>query len=782
MRRIREWLSRTLQKPLYKQLFAFLLILGCLFILATSVSVLTFQSVLKSKGRQRLISSYEIIPRSLDSLFKDFLSEPMEQLFHKPSIKTIAFTTKTHPAGELLTMEVYNDLQDFSSRLSLIDTTILFIPDADSFISTSNGKLRSITPDRKKYYDGLIYGYNSGTLKRSQLSDNNINTFLFRYDENYIISKDYTVKNGSVIATLFIMLNSKEFTNYLRSIYNFDTDYSIHIFDENNHPIMTSNSSINFSDPDELLRLQTSPSHTMEKDRQLMIYFPCDYLPWYSVVVTNKIADGLSTIYLLFAFSIGLMVTLLAFILITFKINHPLNVIVDKLKPYSDADGSSIYDFGEFGRAVSRMSERTDHLNSILSAASKDILTGLFSNLISGRSMPLDYLKTTLSASAYGFFMNNVYVSAALQYKFSTVSQTKTRYQIMKMVEHAMNEYVTQHSSCVYFVLPVDTRFYALILSFNEKTTISQGRQHIASIKGFVEGKMYAAGFPVQMEFGHIYHSILDVALSYHEAQKKHQCEVNISRLEPSEIITENEANGDSALDDASFNNVKIEEYDQMHERAEQITDMIKRDGVVDVEELVSRIISGLSQSLSFADQKRTALRLIGYLLEIMATSGLESPNNANDEYAELLELNADTLTPDDLSAKICEIIISLCERFDYFMKKRNHPLIAAAIGYIETNYKNPDLTLNSIAEYTKVAPNYLSNRFSKLTGKSLFSYITEYRISKSIELMMDNELDINAIAEQCGFGSSRNYIRHFKKYNGATPGAYRKQLLQTDK
>lgn len=118
----------------------------------------------------------------------------------------------------------------------------------------------------------------------------------------------------------------------------------------------------------------------------------------------------------------------------------------------------------------------------------------------------------------------------------------------------------------------------------------------------------------------------------------------------------------------------------------------------------------------------------------------------------------------------------TLCQDFSDALKKLRNPYILAAQDYIEQNYSNPDLSLEEIAESLKIAPNYLSTIFSKNLGIKLFEYVNEHRLEKSIELLLGTDKTVNDISMECGFGSSRNYIRIFKKYKDNTPGAYRKQ------
>ena len=53
--------------------------------------------------------------------------------------------------------------------------------------------------------------------------------------------------------------------------------------------------------------------------------------------------------------------------------------------------------------------------------------------------------------------------------------------------------------------------------------------------------------------------------------------------------------------------------------------------------------------------------------------------------------------------------------------------------------------------------------------------YITHYKINYSKKLLKIQNKSIKEISFECGFDSSSNFIREFKKRNKMTPKEYRK-------
>lgn len=63
---------------------------------------------------------------------------------------------------------------------------------------------------------------------------------------------------------------------------------------------------------------------------------------------------------------------------------------------------------------------------------------------------------------------------------------------------------------------------------------------------------------------------------------------------------------------------------------------------------------------------------------------------------------------------------------------------IVKAIDYANEKYSDPDLTVESICAYLNVSYAYFSTVFKKETGKSFTSYLTDIRLKKAVELLLE--------------------------------------------
>ncbi|WP_251563876.1 helix-turn-helix domain-containing protein [Paenibacillus pasadenensis] len=106
--------------------------------------------------------------------------------------------------------------------------------------------------------------------------------------------------------------------------------------------------------------------------------------------------------------------------------------------------------------------------------------------------------------------------------------------------------------------------------------------------------------------------------------------------------------------------------------------------------------------------------------------------------------------------------------------KQVTNQYVAKTIAYMEAHYTS-NLSITEIAERIGVSSGHLSRTFKAETGKSMLEYLTEFRINKSKELLNSCNDSLHEIGQSVGYNDVQSFIRFFKKYEGMTPGEYRK-------
>lgn len=100
--------------------------------------------------------------------------------------------------------------------------------------------------------------------------------------------------------------------------------------------------------------------------------------------------------------------------------------------------------------------------------------------------------------------------------------------------------------------------------------------------------------------------------------------------------------------------------------------------------------------------------------------------------------------------------------------------IINSAIRYIDKNYADEDISLNSVAQALGISPNYLSACFSRKMEISFVEYITRKRMERARQLLQRTELRTGEIAAEVGYRDSRYFSFVFRKTQGCTPRAFR--------
>ncbi|CAI6052341.1 HTH-type transcriptional activator RhaR [Cohnella sp. JJ-181] len=92
----------------------------------------------------------------------------------------------------------------------------------------------------------------------------------------------------------------------------------------------------------------------------------------------------------------------------------------------------------------------------------------------------------------------------------------------------------------------------------------------------------------------------------------------------------------------------------------------------------------------------------------------------------------------------------------------------------VQANYKDLNLSLQSVSDMLKMSSVYVGRLFKKAEGMSLADYINEVRLAHTMQLLEKGDYTVNEIMEETGFSNQSHFFRSFKKKFGTTPREYR--------
>ena len=96
--------------------------------------------------------------------------------------------------------------------------------------------------------------------------------------------------------------------------------------------------------------------------------------------------------------------------------------------------------------------------------------------------------------------------------------------------------------------------------------------------------------------------------------------------------------------------------------------------------------------------------------------------------------------------------------------------------NYIKENYRDKNLSIDTIAAHFYMSPQYIPKLFKKAFDISIMQYITNTRISAAKTLIQTQDMGIKNIAEAVGYDDANYFSRLFKKKTGMTYTEYKKQ------
>ena len=108
--------------------------------------------------------------------------------------------------------------------------------------------------------------------------------------------------------------------------------------------------------------------------------------------------------------------------------------------------------------------------------------------------------------------------------------------------------------------------------------------------------------------------------------------------------------------------------------------------------------------------------------------------------------------------------------------KKSGSVICDRALAIMESRFADPELSLNSISSEISVSPNYLSTLIKRSTGNTFIDLLTRKRMGTAKELLLGTSMKIREISEKCGYNDQHYFSYCFKKYEGISPNACRRQ------
>lgn len=191
--------------------------------------------------------------------------------------------------------------------------------------------------------------------------------------------------------------------------------------------------------------------------------------------------------------------------------------------------------------------------------------------------------------------------------------------------------------------------------------------------------------------------------------------------------------------------------------------------------------IADFVNSYLFSIQEALKSRLFqNYLvfhIHFVTVAYVESIGCDKKEFLDMLgeeQIQDVNLSTEELSRYIQNIFQKAMELRDRESANQSKKILKKAIDYIEENFAQETLSLNTVANAVNVSANYFSAIFSQEMQVTFIEYVTQKRMEKAKKLLRQTEKHAGDIALLVGYKDPHYFSFVFKKTQGCTPREYR--------
>lgn len=771
------------------RLFLLLFICGLCFALTANQITNYFRDQepnINEALQEYLTSSFS---SNINNLYIYDIDKRMEDFMNSSAVTGFFFCSEQYPAADDLISYLESQLTYMADHSDYITAAALYASASNTcvFSQTDNTEASEL----HELLNDMIYNYNSNAFDKNKLTSDGFNTFLFKYEDYVVFSKDLTTLSGSSYSTMFFLMDPDAFSSFIYRA-NGMIPYKASIYDSHNVLLFTNSNQSKEENYSRLISFSTDEVFSAPSESSIYIYTSSDVTGLQYLLEMEQLPLSGSSSSSPFILVICAMASLLLSWMIFEGLHHKFRIPLTHLRHTAEhlelSSGSSPSDLAaQTEKKVSSLIMENTFLKNIIEATSAEALAHLFTRLITGENIEAEEAQITLRSTKDGFRIDDIYIAGIIHQNISDFIPANNRVKILNMLNSVFDKF-KEKNQCALCAFLYDEKSIVIIASFPAGTSIAKGKARINALTQQINEGSVFLNLPMFVAFGHMYSSILDLSFSYNEAFKSMHYQV-ATFLETAGIARDVSTDENAAVseeppsaDETSEISDISDTAEQIDHRAAQIAELIWENKEEGLPSLISRTLRKIFEAKELSEQENLSRRLISAVTSHMLSYPFVNDRHLSNVYDDLSILIQNGTDSDSLQECLRTSLSTLCQDFSNTLKKQRNPYITASQEYIESHYSNPDLSLEEIAESLKIAPNYLSTIFSKNLGIKLFEYVNEYRLEKSIDLLLHTDKTVNDISIECGFGSSRNYIRIFKKHKDNTPGAYRKQQISVHK
>ena len=170
---------------------------------------------------------------------------------------------------------------------------------------------------------------------------------------------------------------------------------------------------------------------------------------------------------------------------------------------------------------------------------------------------------------------------------------------------------------------------------------------------------------------------------------------------------------------------------------------------------------------------KNIYFRLLSLIMDQTDLDGITSRKSDDDQF--LWDVISRINTLNDLENFALEKLDSFIHQ--YKNRSKTSLTVSTILHQIHQHYAEPTFSISQISQSVGLSVAYICVLFRQETGKTINTYITEYRMEKAKALLKKPNLKNSDIAAMVGYNDGDYFSRNFKKITGYSPSEYREKF-----
>ena len=321
-------------------------------------------------------------------------------------------------------------------------------------------------------------------------------------------------------------------------------------------------------------------------------------------------------------------------------------------------------------------------------------------------------------------------------------------------VEREVKQRLTENCNCQEFIYMGNT---ILIMELHSEEEMAQLTD---SCDRFCRWAWRIMGAAVTAGIGTVCNSLHDISISYEGAREAVSYRVlygtkraiNIAEIVPKE----------------SKKTVPLEET--------RMQDLFRAIHVGDQEEIRKEAIKEIEKLHKNADTisqyNLATMEIVSGFFKFCANNSMDFNDisgNVQNLYERVTQLDETSMTN-----WIINMSMAISEKLRSTRNSTSRRMITDAQNIVKQRYMEPDISLDEVCADLGVSNSYFSSIFKKETGQPFVTYLTDYRMDRAEELVLNTDEKSYKIAEKVGYQDANYFSYVFKKKFGVSPSKYR--------